>query len=81
MKNQRNYSKELKAGITSGEVTATEIGVIKRSIAYHGDVLNTAARIQGECSKLNKELLISEEFLQMLACLNPFKKSTSILSN
>jgi adenylate cyclase len=32
-------------GIDSGNVTATEVGDIKREIAYHGDTLNTAARL------------------------------------
>lgn len=34
--------------------------------AYHGDVLNTTARIQGLCTKLGQEFLISEEYFQEL---------------
>jgi adenylate cyclase len=34
--------------------------VIKKEIAYHSDVLNTAARIQGQCNPMGKTLLISE---------------------
>ena len=34
-----------KAGLHMGRVTAVVIGEIKRDIAYHGDTLNTAARI------------------------------------
>jgi len=30
-------------------------------LAYHGDVLNTAARIQGECNEYQKKLLVSEQ--------------------
>jgi adenylate cyclase len=37
---------EFKAGGNIGEVTGVEVGEIKREIAFHGDVLNTAARIQ-----------------------------------
>jgi len=65
---------EFKAGINSGEVTATEIGITKRSIAYHGDVLNTAARIQGECNKFEKQLLISELFLQDIVLTEKLEK-------
>ncbi|WP_057940282.1 adenylate/guanylate cyclase domain-containing protein [Algoriphagus resistens] len=56
-----NYGRlpEFKAGIHMGMVTAVEIGEIKRDIAYHGDTLNTAARIQGVCNDYKKELIIS----------------------
>jgi adenylate cyclase len=48
-----------KAGINAGMVTVTEIGKYKKEIAYHGDTINTAARIQGKCNEFKKELLIS----------------------
>ncbi|MEN7547712.1 adenylate/guanylate cyclase domain-containing protein [Rapidithrix thailandica] len=51
---------EFKAGMAMGPVTVVEIGDIKREIAYHGDVLNTAARIQSKCNEFGKPLLISE---------------------
>lgn len=49
-----------KAGMNSGVVTVTEVGKYKKEIAYHGDTINTAARIQGKCNELKEELLISE---------------------
>nr|WP_298997516.1 adenylate/guanylate cyclase domain-containing protein [uncultured Allomuricauda sp.] len=49
-----------KAGVHSGIVTVTEVGKYKKEIAYHGDTINTAARIQGKCNELNSELLLSE---------------------
>ncbi len=49
-----------KCGLDSGEVTVAEIGDIKREIAYHGDVLNTAARIEKLCTPEGKQMLISE---------------------
>ncbi|NNG26118.1 MAG: adenylate/guanylate cyclase domain-containing protein [Ignavibacteriaceae bacterium] len=52
---------EFKAGISSGYATVAEVGELKKELAYHGDVLNTASRIQGVCNKYNKSLLISEE--------------------
>ncbi len=49
-----------KAGANCGPVMAAEVGIVKREIAYHSDVLNTAARIQSRCNELGQPLLISE---------------------
>ena len=54
-----NHIPKFKAGANSGRVTATEIGVVNRNLAFHGDVLNTAARIQELCNKYDRKLLIS----------------------
>ena len=51
---------EFKAGVHGGSITVAEVGDIKREIAYHGDVINTAARIQEKCNDFNRELLVSE---------------------
>lgn len=56
-----------KAGVNVGLVMVAEVGVIKKEIAYHSDVLNTAARIQGRCNEFGKRLLISESLRQLLA--------------
>lgn len=56
---QYGFVPEFKAGLHLGIVTAVEVGEIKRDIAYHGDTINTAARIQGLCNQFNKSLLIS----------------------
>jgi adenylate cyclase len=51
-----------------------EIGVVKRDIAYSGDVLNTAARIQSKCNELGVDILISKNLLVGLGALpNVFK--------
>jgi len=55
-----NVKPFFKCGIDCGEVTVAEIGDIKREIAYHGDVLNTAARIEKLCTPQKKKMLISE---------------------
>ncbi|MDW3208995.1 MAG: adenylate/guanylate cyclase domain-containing protein [Reichenbachiella sp.] len=65
---------EFKAGINEGAVTAAEVGYIKRDIAYHGDVLNTGARIQDKCNELGKNLLVSEVFAEQIKSLNLFKQ-------
>lgn len=69
-----NTVPEFKGGMDLGVVTVAEIGDIKREIAYHGDVLNTAARIQEQCKVLNKDLLISEHVEEKLIRLNEFRK-------
>ena len=52
-----------KCGIDMGFVTAAEIGDLKREIAYHGDVLNTASRIEGLCNNFGKDILVSENIV------------------
>ncbi len=54
---------EFKAGCNAGEVTAAEIGVIKRDIAYHGDVINTSSRVQDMCNVLHHDLLITPSII------------------
>lgn len=61
-----------KAGIHVGKVTVAEVGVVKRDIAYHGDVLNTAARIQGRCNELGQGLLVSGTLVSMLKISSEF---------
>jgi len=56
-----------KAGISFGPVTVAEVGVLKRDIAYLSDVLNTAARIEGECNKHDQLLMISEPVRRLVA--------------
>lgn len=52
---------EFKAGAHLGLVVATEVGEVKSEIVFHGDVLNTAARIQGLCNGTGEALLLSKE--------------------
>ncbi len=56
---------EFKAGVHFGMVTAVEVGSIKREIAYHGDTLNTAARIQSVCREYGVSLLISDSVVNL----------------
>jgi adenylate cyclase len=54
---------EFKAGLNAGQVTVAEVGDIKREIAYHGDVVNTGARIQHLCNDYMVHLLATEDFI------------------
>jgi len=51
---------EFKAALHGGNVVVSEVGKYKSEIAYHGDVLNTTARILSKCHELESELLISD---------------------
>jgi len=57
---------EFKAGLHYGDVIITEIGGAKEEIAYHGDTVNTAARIQSICNERGKKLVVSAELLSIL---------------
>jgi adenylate cyclase len=54
------------AGLHMGKVVVTEVGRHKKEIAYHGDTINTAARIQGQCKPLSADLLISRTLAETL---------------
>ncbi|MEQ8471513.1 MAG: adenylate/guanylate cyclase domain-containing protein [Marinoscillum sp.] len=58
---------QFKAGLEAGAVMVAEVGDVKREIAYHGDVLNTASSIQKCCNQFNKDLLISENLKAFLS--------------
>lgn len=62
-KTKYGFFPEFKAGLHMGKITAVEIGDIKRDIAYHGDTINTTARIQSVCNTYDKRFLISEYML------------------
>jgi adenylate cyclase len=57
---------QFKAGVHCGKVTVAEVGEIKTEIAYHGDVVNTASRIQNLCNRFERPLLISESLVDRL---------------
>ena len=74
----KNYNLEpfFKAGVHGGELIITQVGTVKKELAFHGDVINTTARIQGECNKYGESLLISDELLDRM----PFKHKYTLKS-
>ncbi|WP_020530405.1 adenylate/guanylate cyclase domain-containing protein [Flexithrix dorotheae] len=62
---QYGFLPSFKAGVHFGKVTVTEVGEVKREIAFHGDVLNTASRIQGKCNEIGELFLVSSEFANL----------------
>ncbi len=65
-KNKFGLNPTFKAGVNAGVVTVAEIGDLKREIAYHGDVVNTAARLRSACNEFNKQLLTTEYVIKNL---------------
>ena len=51
---------EFKAGVHGGNLVTAEVGTVKKEIAYHGDVINTTARIQSQCNEFDQKIIISE---------------------
>jgi adenylate cyclase len=51
---------EFKAALHGGNIVVSEVGKYKSEIAYHGDVLNTTARIQGKCHELSADFIVSD---------------------
>ena len=66
-----------KAGLDGGLVTVAEVGEIKKELAYHGDVLNTASRIQGMCNQYQATVLVSERLINQFKGTN--KKEAALI--
>ncbi|MDY8137961.1 adenylate/guanylate cyclase domain-containing protein [Aquimarina sp. 2201CG5-10] len=58
-----------KAGLHGGNVMVTEVGTVKKELAYHGDVINISARIQSKCNEYNEFFLISSGLLNDIQIL------------
>jgi adenylate cyclase len=65
---------KFKAGMHCGTVISGEMGDTKKEIAFLGDVINTAARIEGECNPHQRSLLISIDLLQKMGLRSEFKQ-------
>ena len=59
--NKYDLIPEFKAGVHGGKVMIAEVGAVKKEIAFHGDVLNTASRIQGECKRFGYHIIVSDK--------------------
>ncbi|WP_346883871.1 adenylate/guanylate cyclase domain-containing protein [uncultured Algibacter sp.] len=66
---------EFKAGIHGGTLMVAEVGVVKKELAYHGEVINTAARVQAQCNVYKAPLLITESLLNNLNINDDFRIS------
>ena len=65
---EKTFSSEprLRAALHFGEVIAGEVGVWRRSIVFHGDVMNTASRLENATRELGARFIASDAALQAL---------------
>jgi adenylate cyclase len=57
----------LRAALHAGPVISGEVGGSKRDIVFHGDVMNTAARLEQATRDLGRRFLVSADALSRLA--------------
>ena len=57
---------DLRAALHLGEVIAGEVGEQRRAIVYHGDVMNTAARLEQATRELGARFIASDDAVQAL---------------
>ncbi|HSQ43101.1 MAG TPA: adenylate/guanylate cyclase domain-containing protein [Fibrobacteraceae bacterium] len=71
-----HHSPQFKAAIHIGRVISTEVGNFGSAMAYHGDTLNTTARIQALCNLLKKDLLVSDSFVRKMPNLAGYRATS-----
>ncbi len=59
----------VRAALHAGTIVTAEIGVDRHKIAYFGDTLNVAARLEGLCKELGEDVLISASLLDLIPAL------------
>ncbi len=62
-----------KAGVHHGNVTAGELGLIKKQVMFSGDVLNTTARLRDLCKTYNTDLIASRKLLDKTPGLEQYQ--------
>jgi adenylate cyclase len=55
-----------RAGLHAGPVVISECGDSRRQIAYFGDTMNVAARLQEHCKAVGRALLVSSDLLRLV---------------
>ena len=56
---------DFRAGMHAGPVVTSECGNSHRQVAYFGDTMNVAARLQALCKEKERDLLVSGELLRL----------------
>jgi class 3 adenylate cyclase len=57
---------DFRAGLHAGPVVISECGDSRRQIAYFGDTVNVAARLQEHCKQVRRSLLVSADLLRLV---------------
>ncbi len=64
-RNEFGLVPDFRAGMHAGPVVVSECGNSHRQVAYLGDTMNVAARLQGLCKDGDRDLLVSGELLRL----------------
>jgi adenylate cyclase len=62
----------VRAALHGGPVITGEVGGSRRAIVYHGDVMNTTARLEQATRDLDRQFLVSADAVERLADLDAF---------
>ena len=65
---------KIQASLHTGSVVRAEIGEVKTQIVFHGDTMNTTARILSKCNELKTDLLASEQLIRMIGLPRIYEK-------
>jgi len=57
---------QFKAAVHCGKVIIGEMGKIKKTIKFSGDVLNTTARVEKVCGKIGAKIVITDKLKHLL---------------
>lgn len=57
---------EFRGGLHGGPCVVTWVGELRKKIVYHGDVLNTAARVLEHCKTSGHDLLITKDLVEQV---------------
>ena len=60
------YVPKFRSTMHLGKVLVTWVGELKKEIVYIGDVMNTTARMQEDCKRLNRDFLVSKEIAESI---------------
>jgi adenylate cyclase len=63
---QFGVAPKLRGALHAGTVITGEVGGSRRAIVFHGDVMNTASRLENATRELERPFLVSEDALQRL---------------
>jgi class 3 adenylate cyclase len=55
-----------RAGLHAGSVVISECGDSRRQVAYFGDTVNVASRLQEHCKEVGRALLVSADLLRLV---------------
>jgi len=67
---------QIQASLHTGSLVRAEIGEVKSQIVFHGDTMNTCARILGKCIELNAGLVVSDHITHMTGLPREYSKTS-----